>query len=651
MASMKRLRTLATHQASVEEFLEAVKGLLARDFDETFDHLKTQKLLMKFRSTVSLKKLAADLDAWACSAPLSGKRRTRLRKHLRICERVQGLFCEIDRKAAALTASSADSDCLMLSILGKVELVQEQSNREANEENALFAKRTPWEYINRFNAIRAQPRDYCDAANLLLREVGSRADSQGRTVLAEQEVEKLFAAAFDFDTVEAMFDNYTFHGWKAEVLPDGLRFVPRVDDFSKAKRWASQRVHASDDIENDEVRDELATLIAGDTSEDLDALENSFDAFLSSNLGAQVLSKAQRVSLLVRKRMTSHIEEVFDANSQLKTANGAFSIRDLLKTWSFFLALVFAARFWIKHRHPQGLEVKPQALVPRIPYDFLEKLVVKELDFTTLLARAVLEQFSTRIGQNRGVDLFLRPLLRLRNGQVVLPLTFIDMSRFDRNVFRIAINESRIDLSPRGLRPLAIIADRFRSAGFEVNVNVPVLQNQRLITDVDLVLFKDACLFLGQAKIVVQPDGHYEMWQAGQKLAHAAQQLRKSITALGGARNLSPKQLGLKEGRNPVEVVPFILTNVWDFTGATVENYPIVDLSYLTMLLSGGIISSGTRTHMKSLKLIRGRFPSGQELAKLIGNPVHRAMFSRRNIEHMVHMVGDQKIYVPVTFL
>ena len=104
MASMKRPRMLATDQASVGEFSEALKGLLTRDFDETFDCLKTQKLLMKFRSTVSLKKVAADLDAWARSAPLSGKRRARFRKHLLICERVQGLFCEIDRMCPPPTA-------------------------------------------------------------------------------------------------------------------------------------------------------------------------------------------------------------------------------------------------------------------------------------------------------------------------------------------------------------------------------------------------------------------------------------------------------------------------------------------------------------------------------------------------------------------
>jgi hypothetical protein len=649
-ADLKKLRKLSVAEDCMGEFLRGLKRLLAEDFDETFEYVKTQKLLTKSRSAAHVEKLSADLETWASGAALSGKRRARLIKHLRICKRVQDLFCEIDRKSSTLTAWSADTDALMLSILSRVELVQEQSNQEAEEENSLFERRTPMQYIERFNAIRAEPRRYCDAANLLLQEVARRGSHEGAPP-AEEEIRTLFQLASEFATIETMFDNYSFQGWRVDVSAEGLAFIPSASDFLKARHWAVQRVNAADDVEFLDARDEFAKLMTGGTSEDRGDLANSFEAFLTSDSGLRVLAKAQRVSLLVNNRMTRNIEEVFDVDSQLATESGVFSIRDLLKVWSFLLAVTFSARYWIKHTDPQSTEAEAQALVPRTSCKFLEDLMLNQAGLPAPLATAVLEQFSTRLDGDRKVDLLLRPLLKLRSGDVALPLTYLETSRFDRNVFKIAINESRVNLSLRGLKPLIIIAKHFKRAQFQVRMNVAVREEHNVVTDVDLVLLKDGRLFLGQVKIVVQPDTCYEMWQVRQKLADAARQLKRAITALERAGGSLTDHLGLGDGQKPTDIVPFILTNVWDFTGAAVAGFPVVDLSYLTVLISGGVIRSGTRNEMHSLKLIHRTFPSGPELAALIRKSLHRAMFRQPKIQHVPWMIGGQKILVPSRFL
>jgi len=80
------LKQLATSHLGSDRFLEELKYWLLSDFGRTFEVLKTQKLLTKTRELTKLQNMSQDINNWLKTAPLSGKKKARPRRHTRLCE-------------------------------------------------------------------------------------------------------------------------------------------------------------------------------------------------------------------------------------------------------------------------------------------------------------------------------------------------------------------------------------------------------------------------------------------------------------------------------------------------------------------------------------------------------------------------------------
>jgi hypothetical protein len=100
--------------------------------------------------------------------------------------------------------------------------------------------------------------------------------------------------------------------------------------------------------------------------------------------------------------------------------------------------------------------------------------------------------------------------------------------------------------------------------------------------------------------------------------------------------------------------VSFVVTSAWEFTGAKISGLPIVDFSYLEMLLRGAELSEvkeeadGTLSITRR-RLIRGRHPTGTELKALIEEPLHRHMAHRpKKTGLSLHTIGPYKVHYPM---
>jgi hypothetical protein len=182
--------------------------------------------------------------------------------------------------------------------------------------------------------------------------------------------------------------------------------------------------------------------------------------------------------------------------------------------------------------------------------------------------------------------MFHKPLMLFCGDIIAVPTPYIRGSRFDSNgTFALIATETDLDQKRKGYLPVLELKASFREAGFHCLTDFKVRDCQRLVTDIDLVVFKDEILFLAQCKIVIEPDTSYEAWKAEGKLRLASKQLRTCMDHYERIRPLLLSQLGV-DGREK-RVVPFILTNTRQFTERSFGGYPVVDIPYIPSLVSG----------------------------------------------------------------
>ena len=342
---------------------------------------------------------------------------------------------------------------------------------------------------------------------------------------------------------------------------------------------------------------------------------------------------------VARKEMTRilkhEVEELIDLDFSLRTPSGQFRADELLEFWALLFQVAECASVW--------RTVCGQVGVPVLSRARLTSITTASMGCSPVRAQELLSQFILDPAK-RNQDPFFRPLIRLDDSACLVACTFIQTGRFARNLFTIAIREGRVDFSPKGLKPLKELSKLFSNAGYDVVLNFPIHDSHGPVTDIDIAAVKDGQLFVGQTKVLIHPDSAYDEWRVLENLKRAATQLSESLKHLPCLR----QRMNISTG--DLEVVPFLLTNVWHYTGSTVDGFKVVDFSYLENLLTGGeiweVVMSPKPTR-RIAKLIEGRYPRGDELSRLILAPIHEEMFQMPRVERRVVTVGDWKITVP----
>src|SRR5690349_13559153 len=121
--ALAELRRVAPN-CTASEFTELLKASLLSDFERTLYVLKTQKLLLKQRSTEWIASVEALLRVWLATAPLKGKQRAHLLKHLAVSKNIQSILTTVDTQASQLRIWQAESENLTRMLFDHVEQVR-----------------------------------------------------------------------------------------------------------------------------------------------------------------------------------------------------------------------------------------------------------------------------------------------------------------------------------------------------------------------------------------------------------------------------------------------------------------------------------------------------------------------------------------------
>jgi hypothetical protein len=616
------------------EFAKHLQPLLTANFEATFQYVKTQKLLLKQRSSAWILGLERELLDWLPRAPLKGKQKAQVTRHLTVCKAIQELLEIIDKRSEALCIWQASTEDLLRSLFSWVEthhIEQEtdEAKRGLDSQDAIAGLR--------HMELRSQElRFHCDYVTRIVNQIsqlGIKAD--GRIQPSASDIEAAVLLAAQADIVLHVLDCYTYKKFRVSVEAKHLFMHGLKSQIEEAMAWSSLRAGSSRlmDVSSMPRRiKEIEELAAG-----LSCDSETFQHFLNSDVGSQV-SQALHPSRLQFARILKHdVSALIDLDFAVTTKAGTFSTRELLECWSLFDQIAVSAHVWRR--------VFQRSAPCVLPVHQLETLVASSLGCSSDQAVRLISQFSLNPAQ-RNQDPFFRPLIKLNESERLVAATFIETGRFSRNLFTIAIREGRVDFSAKGLKPLQTLRRQFLNAGYQALLNVPIATSDGLVTDADIVSTRDGYLFVGQTKVLINPDTLYDGWKALENLKKAASQLKKTLFHI----SLVAERFGLVEAE--FLVVPFLLTNVWDFTGATIEGFKVVDFSYLSLLLGGGeiwrVTAGPTPTRELDHKLIRGRHPTGEELSKLLLKPFHETMFRKPKLGQRDFTVGDWTITVPV---
>jgi|HubBroStandDraft_6_1064221.scaffolds.fasta_scaffold13175_6 hypothetical protein len=648
---LAELRALASSASAAEQFCVLAKMLLLKDFDYVFEFLKVQKLITKNRDLSAVRSVKKRLQEWLESAPISGKRKARLRRHLEVSARMQELFCEIDLGAKELGIWQCGRRELALTVLDAVEQCYDLCVTEGRERK--WEGLDLLETLDSSRSLTSTLRNFCDVSLTILAQVALRCPEKGIPFDHTEDLKRAIELAMRYDELSVVFDHYTYTRWRALVSESDIRFHPAFDDYDRARQWCAQRTEASDSQFRNAVTLEYARIEEqAKKRATAERPHNQFDEFLQSELGLTIRAETRPLRDLVLRFMSERVSGVFDPESDMQTSFGTFRIKELLSGWSAIWLLSICARIWNSARIVNGtFQGGDSGRVPILNLGFLEKFLRQELDFNEQTATNFRRQFTAELDDRSSLDLFYRPLLRLSDKECALAISYAETSRFDRNLFRIALRDSDLDVSKRGFKPLSELVSKLRTKKFKALTNVPLYSQGSVQTDADLLFYSDGSVFVAQVKIVIEADSIYETWQVEQKLRTAAGQLSRTLSLLRDTENLHPIacDLGVSLPSAIKEVVPFILTNDWHFTGTRIERFSVIDLSYLDLITTRGAITVGTRERPVTLKLIRGDMPTSEELKMLILEPFHRGMFTRPDVHYLTQKVGKLSFSIPVT--
>jgi hypothetical protein len=305
------------------------------------------------------------------------------------------------------------------------------------------------------------------------------------------------------------------------------------------------------------------------------------------------------------RQLSDEIARVFNPLAPFNTNCGVLTFSEVSQAWTVIFALSVVAECWIQARRRFEQAEDNARLVPVVNRDFLRAQIRQFLKVDDPRAECLVAQFSCRLEGSKEFDLYLKPLMELTNGMTVIPVSFVQLSRFERNIFTIAERAGAADLSPRGFNPREALASRFRDDGFGVKTNVPVVLDGQTITDADILIAKDRFLFVGQVKVVIDPDGAYEHWKVKQTLLNGADQLVKTVHAINSNFGLFLSEMDIR--LSDAALQPFLLTNALGFTGTQINGFPVVDFKYLDWLLGGAMLSIARERNLRKIRPLQAR--------------------------------------------
>jgi hypothetical protein len=596
-------------------YAEELISRLRTNFDSSFLAIKTQKLISTSRNSTRVRSIAETILVASRSMPISGKKRSLLRRHCETTVFFQDIFAGLQAKTSNLTIWELSFEELSRSLLLAIEeLSFDQSFAQAGEPPAHASSEV---LMNRMEMENIRLRNRCDFANLVINEGRSRCTGARQGEPTPEETQSALLIAQETDRARSLWDLYTFRSIGTTVKENLLIFGDRSPSEVARDEIHSRRININDLDTNHSFESQFNGLRRKYTEELQSTLPPTLEAFLRSPEGNDVLDSFDTATEDFLNEIATRLDHVIDVGESLVLPAGTFTYVELARFWALLYRLSFVFQIWSASKARDERKL----LSPVISVAAFEEFAAQGTGETVPKIRKYMKLFAST-PKNR-IDLFYKPLLMLGADRILLASSIVQISRFDRNLLRMLTDDTSHDISSKGRRPLVRLGSQFKEAGFSYKSDIAVVKDGTLVTDADILAAKDNVLFIMQSKILSVSDDLYEEWRNQQCLELAAVQMEICIDNLASILKAHGESLGVTAD---CDIAPYLVTNIWNFTGDVVNRYRVTDLSYLGNLLKGGAVrikKTGSGDEVAIFRLIEGSRPTAMELERLLNNPPH----------------------------
>ncbi|MCU1251042.1 MAG: hypothetical protein JWQ49_4071 [Edaphobacter sp.] len=611
----------------LDDFVQVVCSFIKQDFDATLSLLSTQRLLTASRDVETTAYLCRNLFDRIDLLSLSGKQKSKLKTHLKISTEFQTIMSILAKRSSQLKIWNHSFTTLVVHVATNIDFV---ALRVHHDDALTMAEIAPFDGKEVSESFRnGYVRDISDDANVIINEA-RRLFRKGQLGSDDSPVDvddlvEAFGVANDTLKASQFWDFYSYKNAHASVTDESITIRVQQTNQQRAWDWSKTRHSSADSV--DKILFGKVYLPA--QQKHLKALSGlqpqQLEVFLESPAGEELRKDLHSVKAIISSNILKHVGRDLDLDAKFTLEAGIFSARELAKVWGILMFYMACGRIWQRAIY----DATNSVIVATLKRGTLVLAIQESLEVDETKARSLIDQFELVISQSNRWDLFYRPLIHFNDSEVMLALTVIETSRFYRNLLTIIVTEGGGDLSMKGKKHLDLLEKDFMRAGFRILRDKKIFDpGGKPLTDVDLAVSKDGEVILFQSKILIQSDTSYDEWKINNILKNAAEQMNSSIPEL--QRFLARHAKGLAIDPKKCNVTLALVTNVWNYTGAEVGKYLVVDTSYLSMILNGATVStirSDTNERFARRKFIADDFPTGQEFVFLMKNPIHQEVF------------------------
>jgi hypothetical protein len=622
--------------AGDSDLLNAIEAFLAQDFEQAFEVIRTQKLLSRSRSLETTASVCAELVNWVRTAPLSRKERSSVIHHCELTAGLQSMMSSVRARSESLDIWSlcfSDFAVILVSSL-------EATNLAFNEELVSQSMASGGADFLDLNWTKNWMfRGTLDSAQLVLNEGRRRCSdsSDFETGSPGAFVESLELAQRTAE-IMSVWDHYSFGG--AQVSVDGNEMRVNRPDPLTAIRLGNYRQRMMElDVAHRSSAHQRFIMLAEELKKNVSAAEFSvpFGEFVDSPAGRRILERLLDVTRVQEKEISDALESLIDLDAQVKIGRLRHVYRDLVTIWCYIVRIAVVSRIYGELAYSETDEYPKTTINLR----GLRETFVGLRELSELSILKGIRHFSSLVDQGHIVDLFYQPLLRITEEEILIPASYILNSRFDRNLISIVAREKNDSLAVKGRKPLRALRTLFEKGGYRCLEDIEIRDSGgKLLTDLDLLAYRDQDAFFFQSKVLSIPDTPYESWRVDQTLLSAAfqtdvvldhrSQVEVACRRGDPAFNLDDKRISI-----------YLITDVMVYSGFKLKGYQVVDFDFLQQLLQGarfGVLDVLAQEVISTFRVIEGDFPSAEEIRRLISSlssPRSRALkgTSERRIE------------------
>jgi hypothetical protein len=327
--SIEQLRELALGEPSA--FARCLERLLATDFDATFYCLKTQKLLFKSRSSLWISTVERELHSCLERAPLKGKQRARIKRHLIVCKSLQQLFEIVDEQSSTLRIWQASTEDLLRSLFASAEKLRFAQKADSKNQKSEFSDQL--NTMKHLELVRMKHRTHCDYVTRIVGQIAHLGINLGGEIKpTPSDIQDALGLAALDDMLLHILDCYTYRNFRVSVEGKHLKMHGVQSQTEASYTWSVLRHSSREVVDHHQVAEIVKKVEA--LAENLNAEFDCFSSFLESGQGIDLLHASQPIQKEYARILRRDVSELIDLKMTLRTSSGLFRVEELLECWA-----------------------------------------------------------------------------------------------------------------------------------------------------------------------------------------------------------------------------------------------------------------------------------------------------------------------------